>query len=129
VWLGHAIAGPEGALAGAVASFLGHLFSPWLGFRGGKGVATMLGVAAALLPYAGLAFAAVWLAVVALTRISSAGGIAAAVAAPVAALALGEPQAALALLAMALLVLWKHRANMARLRSGTEPRIGGRGRG
>ena len=126
-WLGHAIAGPEGALAGGLAAFLGHLFPPWLGFRGGKGVATMLGVAAALLPYAGLAFAAAWLAVVAVTRISSAGGMAAALAAPVAAWALGAPQAALVLAVMAVLVLWKHRANIARLRAGTEPRIGGRG--
>lgn len=129
VWLGHAIAGPQGALAGGLAAFLGHLFSPWLGFRGGKGVATMLGASAGLLPAAGLAFAAAWLAAVALTRQSSAGGLAAAVAAPVAAAALGPWPVAAGLALMALLVVWKHRANIARLRAGTEPRIGARQRG
>ncbi|MFN3288664.1 MAG: glycerol-3-phosphate acyltransferase, partial [Sphingomonadaceae bacterium] len=125
VWLGQSLAGPEGALLGGLAAFLGHLFSPFLGFRGGKGVATMLGVAAALVPYAGLAFAAVWIAAVALTRISSAGGLAASAAAPVVAWVLGEPWAALALAVMATLVWWRHRANIARLRAGTEPRLGG----
>lgn len=125
VWLGHLLAGPDGALLGGLAAFLGHLFSPFLGFRGGKGVATMLGVAAALVPYAGLAFAAIWIATVALTRISSAGGLAASAAAPVAAAVLGEPWAALALAAMAALVWWRHRANIERLRAGTEPRLGG----
>lgn len=125
VWLGHSLAGPDGALLGGLAAFLGHLSSPFLGFRGGKGVATMLGVAAALAPYAGLAFAAVWIAAVALTRISSVGGLAASAAAPVAAWALGEPWAALALAAMAALVWWRHRANIERLRAGTEPRLGG----
>jgi glycerol-3-phosphate acyltransferase PlsY len=125
VWLGHSLAGPDGALLGGLAAFLGHLFSPFLGFRGGKGVATMLGVAVALAPHTGLAFAAVWIAAVALTRISSAGGLAASAAAPVAAWALGEPWAALALAAMAALVWWRHRANIERLRAGTEPRLGG----
>lgn len=129
VSLGQALAGSEGALAGALAAFLGHLFPPWLGFRGGKGVATMLGAAATLLPGAGLAFAAVWLGVVAATRLSSAGGMAAALAAPVVALALGHGPVAAVLAVMALLLLWKHRANLARLRAGTEPRIGTRGRG
>ncbi len=112
------------AAAGA-AAFLGHLYPIWLRFRGGKGVATMLGVALALWWPAGLAFAVVWIAMLAITRRSSVGGISAAVAAPIAAAAGGQSDLVLLFMAMAALLLWKHRSNIARLLDGTEPRVGG----
>ncbi len=109
--------------AGAVA-FLGHLYPVWLNFRGGKGVATMLGVSLAFYWPAGLAFALVWLAMLALSRRSSVGGLSGAVAAPAAAAAGGQFDAALVLLGMTLFVFWKHRDNIARLLDGTEPKVG-----
>ena len=115
---------PELAPIAAIAAFLGHLYPVWLRFHGGKGVATMLGIALALLWPAGLAFAVVWLIAALTTRYSSVGGMAGAVAAPVAAALVGEFGLVLLFLAFALLVLWKHRANLERLLDGTEPRIG-----
>lgn len=117
---------PELVLWAGAAAFIGHLYPVWLQFRGGKGVATMLGVSLALYWPAGVAFAVVWLAMLALTRRSSLGGLSGAVAAPVVAAAGGESDAVLLLLGMTLLVLWKHRANIARLLDGTEPRVGER---
>ena len=98
----------------------------WLGFRGGKGVATTLGVCLGLAWPIGLAYAVIWLAMLAITRISSASGMSAAVAAPVAAALTGRGELVPVLAAIALLVVWLHRANIARLRAGTEPRVGGR---
>ena len=97
----------------------------WLRFRGGKGVATLLGIALALHWPVGLVFAAVWIAAMAVTRFSSVGGMAAAVATPVAAAMAQRFDLVLLFLALALMVLWKHRANLERLMAGTEPRIGG----
>jgi acyl phosphate:glycerol-3-phosphate acyltransferase len=111
-------------LIGGLAAFLGHCYPFWLHFRGGKGVATFLGIALALAWPVGLVFAAVWLGALALLRYSSVGGMAAAVAAPVAAAAGGEFQLAVLFIAMALIVLWKHRANIERLLAGEEPRVG-----
>jgi glycerol-3-phosphate acyltransferase PlsY len=112
-----------GMLAG-MAAFIGHCYPVWLKFRGGKGVATLLGVALASVPLAGVAALVTWLLGALLTRHSSVGGMTAAVAAPVAAWALGQPHAALSLAAMAALLIFKHRENIARLRAGTESRIG-----
>lgn len=112
-----------GMLAG-MAAFIGHCYPVWLKFRGGKGVATLLGVALAAVPLAGVAALVTWLLGALLTRHSSVGGMTAAVAAPVAAWALGQPHAALSLAAMAALLIFKHRENIARLRAGTESRIG-----
>ncbi|KTR83354.1 glycerol-3-phosphate acyltransferase [Novosphingobium barchaimii] len=108
----------------AVAAVVGHCFPVWLGFRGGKGVATLAGVSFGLAWPIGLVYAGLWLGMLAITRISSVGGMSAAVGAPVAALVLGYPAYAPALAILAVLVVWMHRANIARLRSGTEPRIG-----
>lgn len=114
--------GAEGAAAaGAV---LGHCFPVWLRFRGGKGVATLMGVSLALAWPIGLGYAVVWLGVLAVTRISSLGGMCAAVSAPLVALATGHAAYAAALAPLAALVLFLHRANIARLRAGTEPRVG-----
>jgi acyl phosphate:glycerol-3-phosphate acyltransferase len=118
------MAGPEFGLIAGVGAFLGHLYPVWLGFKGGKGVATMLGISLALLWQAGLAFALVWLGALALSRRSSVGGIAAAIAAPLAAFALSAPTIARALACLAVLLIWKHRDNLRRIAAGTEPKVG-----
>lgn len=112
------------ALLGGVGAFLGHLYPVWLRFKGGKGVATMLGIALALAWPVGLIYALVWLAGLAITRTSSVSGMAAAMSAPVTAFCLGQSGMAITLLALALTVLWKHRDNISRLRTGTEPKVG-----
>lgn len=124
VWIGASLSPDVGALIGGVAAFVGHCYPVWLRFRGGKGVATMLGVTLALTWPVGLIFAAVWLAMLGLVRISSVSGISAAISAPVAAYCLGAERAAIALAIMALLVIWRHRSNIARLLRGEEPRVG-----
>ncbi len=111
----------------AIGAFLGHLYPVWIRFRGGKGIATMLGIALAFLWPAGLAFALVWAAAALITRYSSVGGMAGAVAAPVASIIMGDPGAAFLFAGMAVLVLWKHRDNIGRLMKGTESRIGKKG--
>ena len=118
---------PLGAPIAAFGAIVGHCFPVWLGFKGGKGVATALGIALALAWPVALACAAVWLAVVAVSRISSLGGMTATLAGPIAAWALGRPDLVLPLAGIALVVLWRHRANIARLSAGTEPRIGRKG--
>lgn len=115
---------PDDAALAAAAAFLGHCYPVWLGFRGGKGVATLMGIALALYWPLGLVYAAVWLALLALTRVSSLAGMAAAASAPVAAAAFTRFDLVLLLLALALIVLWKHGANIERLLAGTEPRLG-----
>jgi acyl phosphate:glycerol-3-phosphate acyltransferase len=121
------LGGPAGVLAGGLAAVIGHLFPVWLRFKGGKGVATGFGVLIAAAPIAGLASGAVWLITARLTRISSAGALAAFAAAPVLAWALAGPEVTVLALAVAVLVFARHRQNIARLLAGTEPRIGQRG--
>ncbi len=116
--------GDDGAMIAGAAAMIGHCYPLWLKFRGGKGVATLLGLALALAWPIGLVFAAVWLGAVLLLKISSLGGMLGAVAAPIAALALGHPTYAIGLAGLAVIVLWRHRENIARLRAGTEPRVG-----
>jgi glycerol-3-phosphate acyltransferase PlsY len=111
-----------GPAAGA-AAFIGHLYPVWLKFRGGKGVATLLGVLIALLWPAAIAYALVWVLVLLTIRISSVAGMSAAVSAPIAAASLHSMLLPM-LLGFALLILWKHRENILRLMKGTEPRIG-----
>lgn len=118
-----ASANPAWAPLAAAGAFFGHLYPVWLGFRGGKGVATLLGLMLALHWPTGLVFAVVWIVALALSRYSSVGGMAAAIAAPVAAAFSGEFTLVLLLLAFALMVLWKHRDNLDRLLAGTEPRV------
>ncbi len=112
-----------GPMAG-LAAFFGHCYPVWLTFKGGKGVATMLGIALAASWQVGLIFAGVWLAALALFRYSSVGGMAAAVSAPIAAVMFGRLELTVLFVALALIVLWKHRANIGRLRRGEEPRVG-----
>lgn len=111
-------------LVAGLGAFLGHLYPVWLQFKGGKGVATMLGVALAVWWPAGLTFAVTWVTAALVTRYSSLGGMLAAVATPVPALATGRLSEALFFWALALIVLVKHRDNIARLRAGTESKIG-----
>ncbi len=117
----------EGALLELVAAgavLVGHCYPVWLRFRGGKGVATFFGIAFALWWPIGTMAAMLWLGVTALSRTSSAGGLAAANGAPLVAHLLGQPDLAYFFLAAALLIDWKHRANIVRLAKGTEPKIG-----
>jgi glycerol-3-phosphate acyltransferase PlsY len=108
------------------AVFIGHLYPVWLGFKGGKGVATGLGVLLAEAPLVGAVACLVWLGVAFGLRYSSAAALAAFAVAPLAALLLGHHKLALLAVLIAVLVYWKHQANIARLRAGTEPRIGKR---
>jgi glycerol-3-phosphate acyltransferase PlsY len=106
------------------AAVLGHLFPVWLGFRGGKGVATGLGVLLAAAWPVGLACCALWLMAAKLLKMSSAAALTAFAAAPLFALVLSSADHALMALLIAVLVFWRHEANIRRLLAGTEPRIG-----
>jgi glycerol-3-phosphate acyltransferase PlsY len=108
----------------AAGALIGHLYPLWLKFRGGKGVATYLGLLIPLLWPAAIIYAVVWLGALIVIRISSVGGMLAAISAPIAAAALGEKTLFPMLLGFTLLVLWRHHENIVRLRAGTEPRIG-----
>ena len=112
------------ALAAGAGALVGHCFPVWLKFKGGKGVATMLGVALGLAWPVGLVCLLAWLGMFKLSRISSVGGMSAGVAAPVAAAALGHMAMVPVLSALAALVVFQHRENIARLRAGTEPKVG-----
>jgi glycerol-3-phosphate acyltransferase PlsY len=114
-------------LAAGLGAFIGHIFPVWLGFRGGKGVATYIGVLLGLAWPAALAFCAVWLAVAALSRYSSLSALLAAAVTPPLLLAFGEVPAALLFAGLSLLLFWSHRANIRRLLAGEEPRIGAKG--
>jgi acyl phosphate:glycerol-3-phosphate acyltransferase len=121
--LGRLLFGPGTQAFAAAGAFVGHLYPVWLGFRGGKGVATLLGILIALLWPAALVYAAVWILLLLTLRISSLAGMTAVVTAPIVAAALHSAYF-LMLLGFAVLVLWKHRENILRLTKGTEPRIG-----
>lgn len=115
---------PGTPMLAGLGAFVGHCYPVWLRFRGGKGVATLMGIVLALHWPSGLVFAAVWLAMLALVRVSSLAGMSAAVSAPVSAAFFGQTDLVMLLLALALIVVWKHRANIERLMNGTEPRVG-----
>lgn len=108
----------------AAGALIGHCYPLWLRFRGGKGVATLMGIALGLGWQIGLVFAILWLGLLAITRISSLAGMAAAIGTPVTAAVIGDFDLVPLLMALAAIVLWKHRANIARLVDGTEPRVG-----
>ncbi|MBK6706288.1 MAG: glycerol-3-phosphate 1-O-acyltransferase PlsY [Sphingomonadales bacterium] len=108
----------------AVAAFFGHLYPVWLGFKGGKGVATYAGILFGLHWPLGLVYGVAWIGVLLASRISSLGGLVAAAVAPLAAAFLGLVDVVIPLVACSLIVFWKHRENIQRLMAGTEPRIG-----
>ena len=116
--------GPDAALLAAVAAFLGHLFPVWLNFKGGKGVATFLGVALALYWPAALGFAIVGLAMARLFRYSSLSALIASVISPMIAAYSGDLRISSVLGLLTVTLWWTHRANIARLLAGTEGRIG-----
>ena len=115
---------PQAVKVAAAGALVGHLYPVWLRFKGGKGVATLLGILIPILPFAALVYALVWLGLLLVARISSLAGMLAAASAPVSALVLGRSDLFPMLLGFALLVIWKHRENIARLRTGSEPRVG-----
>lgn len=123
VLLGWAIA-PDLGLTAGVGAFVGHLFPAWLGFRGGKGVATYIGVLAALAWPVAIAFGLVWAASAALTRTSSAGGLVASLAAAILMFFTSDLTVALVFAAMTAVLWWRHEANIRRLLAGTEAKIG-----
>jgi acyl phosphate:glycerol-3-phosphate acyltransferase len=123
VWIGAEIA-PGGGLLGAAGAFLGHCYPVWLKFRGGKGVATFGGIAFGFGWLLGVIYLGVWIGVLLATRYSSIGGLAAAVAAPVAAFIMGRGEVAVLFVAFAIVVFWKHRENITRLFAGNEPKVG-----
>ena len=124
ILLARQLFGEHGAPFAAAGAMVGHLYPVWLRFAGGKGVATLLGVLIGMAPIVAPVYAAVWLMGLLTTRISSVAGIASAVSAPLGAAILGHAALVPALLGFALLVVWKHRANIVRLKAGTEPRVG-----
>ncbi len=123
VLIAQAIDPSLGAL-GAAGAFFGHCYPIWLEFKGGKGIATYAGIALALSWPEGMVFAAFWIGALAIFRYSSLAGIGASVAAPMAAAFRSDFEIAALFLAFAVVVLWKHRANIERLMAGTEPRVG-----
>ncbi|MCL6682866.1 glycerol-3-phosphate 1-O-acyltransferase PlsY [Sphingomonas alba] len=116
---------PEGVQFAAAGAMVGHLYPLWLKFRGGKGVATLMGVIAPLLWWPGPAvYALVWIGLLLVVRISSVAGLVAAATPPLVAALLNKQEYFPLLLGFTLLVIWKHRANIQRLIAGTEPKIG-----
>lgn len=124
VLIARAAIGEDAAQIAAISAFLGHLYPVWLGFKGGKGVATFLGTVLALSPAVGIAACLIWLATFAIFRISSLGGIVAPALTPVAAHVLDHADKTVVLAAMAAFVWWRHRENIARIANGTEPKVG-----
>lgn len=116
--------GEDAAQLAGFAAFLGHCFPVFLGFRGGKGVATFLGTLLALFWPAGLAACLTWAVVAGLFRISSLSALVAAASAPIWVAVLGLPQAILVSVLLAVLIFIRHRANITRLLAGEEPKIG-----
>ncbi len=121
-----AFAGPLAGLGAAMGAFLGHVFPVWLRFRGGKGVATYLGCLLGVAWPAGVAFILAWLLVAFATRYSSVSAFAASVVSPAVLAALGDRRAAIVFVVLTILLWITHRANIARLLSGTEGKIGKR---
>lgn len=127
VWLALHYFGLYPAMLAGLGAFLGHLFPVWLGFKGGKGVATYLGVLLGLAWEGVIVFAVVWLLVAAITRFSSLAALVAAVAVPVALVFLGRLELAELFAVMSAIVFIKHRPNIERLIAGTESKIGSKG--
>ncbi len=126
VMLADGLLNDRAAELAAIAAFVGHIYPVWLRFRGGKGVATYLGTMLALSMWVGVAACALWLLSAFMTRISSASALVMTAITPVLLWIAAGPSAAVAGLLMTVLVWWRHRENIARLRAGTEPRIGRR---
>ncbi|NNE80361.1 MAG: glycerol-3-phosphate 1-O-acyltransferase PlsY [Silicimonas sp.] len=123
VVVGRVIAGEDAAQVAALAAFLGHIFPIWLNFKGGKGVATLLGALVGLAPLLGLIAMGAWLFTFFVFRYSSLSALLAALVTPPVAFLIGMREMIVLLLVMALILAWKHKANIERLREGTEPLV------
>ncbi len=119
--------GGDAGLIGGFAAFIGHLFPVWLGFKGGKGVATYIGMLLGVAPLMVLVFAIAWLSVAFITRYSSLSALVATLVIPVALWILGVEEAALVTAAMTVITYWRHKQNIERLIAGTESKIGKKG--
>jgi glycerol-3-phosphate acyltransferase PlsY len=115
---------PQAEGIAAIGAFLGHLYPVWLGFKGGKGMATLIGIVLALHWPSGLVIMGVWLLVFLVARYSSLASMVSAIAAPVSTFLFGRIDLAILLVGFALLLLWKHRSNIGRLARGEEPKVG-----
>jgi acyl phosphate:glycerol-3-phosphate acyltransferase len=124
VLLARAMAGEDAAQLAALAAMLGHCYPVWLRFQGGKGVATFIGLILALAWPVGLVVCLTWLVAAAAGKISSLAALAAAGVSTVWMVLLGRGDLLILGIILTLLIFWRHRANIARLRAGTEPRIG-----
>ena len=124
VIVGGYMAGPSGAIVAALGAFLGHLFPIWLRFKGGKGVATYIGLLIGLLWPAAIAFCVLWLVVALVTRYSSAAALVASLATPFLLWYYSQPALAVLFAWLTLMLWFTHRSNIAKLLSGTESKIG-----
>jgi len=122
-----ALWGPQFAIVAGLGAFFGHLFPVWLGLKGGKGVATFIGVLIGLKPLAALIFALIWLGIAFTSRYSSLSALIASAATPIILWLLGEPGMAGLAIILAALLWWKHSQNISRLLAGTEGKIGQKG--
>jgi glycerol-3-phosphate acyltransferase PlsY len=127
VLIANALFGFEASLVAGFFAFLGHLYPVWIGFKGGKGVATYLGVILAVAPWMMLAFAAIWLVVAFLTRISSLSALVAMLVIPLALWIVGPEKTALLVTILSVISWWKHKENIKRLLQGKESKIGQKG--
>ncbi|MQQ08730.1 glycerol-3-phosphate 1-O-acyltransferase PlsY [Epibacterium sp. SM1979] len=118
------LAGEDAAQLAGLMAFVGHCFPVWLGFKGGKGVATFLGLMLALAWPVGIACCLTWLSAAALSRISSMGALVSALSSTLWAVAFGHGSVILLTILLTVFVIWRHSANIKRLMSGTEPKIG-----
>jgi glycerol-3-phosphate acyltransferase PlsY len=125
--LARAMAGEDAAQVAALAAMLGHCYPVWLRFAGGKGVATFLGILLALAWPVGLVACGLWLLGAGLSRMSSVGGLLSAAMSGVVLVFMGYGSGYLLCLLLTVIVFWRHRANIRRIRAGTEPKIGQKG--
>ena len=125
--IAQAVFGQNAGLIAGFAAFIGHLFPIWLGFKGGKGVATYIGTLLGVAPLMVPVFAVVWLSLAFLTRYSSLSALVATLVIPVVLWILGQHETALVAAVMTAITYWRHKANIERLIAGTESRIGNKG--
>ncbi|MDH4413596.1 MAG: glycerol-3-phosphate 1-O-acyltransferase PlsY [Rhizobium sp.] len=125
--IAHAVFGENAGLFAGFAAFIGHLFPVWLGFKGGKGVATYIGTLLGVAPWMVLVFAIAWLSVAFITRYSSLSALVATLVIPVVLWILGVEEAALVTAVMTVITYWRHKQNIERLIAGTESKIGKKG--